>query len=243
MPKLFSSPLGWLFTGLGVLIVAMTAFVVFQPVKVVPRLGEGPDYALVDQQGAPVTPARMEGKFVLLGFGYLHDPTGALEETVADLRRVEAALAGDELAEDVVLALVLFDPARDTLEARQAFAAAQGLTGDQWLVVSGEEASLKRMIGQGFGIYYEPVPMADLIARQPELADRLEGPPADEDYGYLQAERLMLVDERNLIRGEYRMPLDVETALRDLRLMDRERNSSGASRAVNEAAHLFLCYP
>jgi hypothetical protein len=53
----------------------------------------------------------------------------------------------------------------------------------------------------------------------------------------------VLVDDLNVIRAEYRAPLDLERLMRDIRLIIREKDSAGAERALNEAAHLFLCYP
>jgi cytochrome oxidase Cu insertion factor (SCO1/SenC/PrrC family) len=241
MGDFFAKPLNWLWMGVGIALAAMTAFVVFQPVKVVPRIAYGPEYSLVDQRGETVTPEDFAGRFVLFGFGYTSDPTGTLDRTLADMRAFEDAVIAEGMAGDVTLALILFDEARDTTERRAAFAAERGL--DDWLLLGGEASTVKRVIGQGFGVYYEAVPLADLVASQPQLADRLDGPPAEGEMAYLQAERYMLVGDQNFVRADYRAPLDLEIALRDVRLMAREKEATGAAHAVNEAAHLFLCYP
>ncbi len=242
MAAFFTKPLGWLFGGLGLLVAAMTAFAVFQPVKVVPRLADAPQMRLTDQRGQPVSNETLAGQIVLFGFGTSYDPTGALDETLAEMEGFRARAEAEGLGEDVRLALILFDDQRDTVERRRQLAAERGL-GDGWLLLGGEADELKRVIGQGFGVYYEAVPLADLLDSQPGLAAQLDGPPAPGETAFLQAQRYVLVDERSIIRAEYRAPLNLDLLLRDVRLIARERASTGAGRVVNEAAHLFLCYP
>lgn len=236
-------PVGWLFMALGLLVIAMTAFVVFQPVKVIPRRAYGPEYRLVDQASRIITQETLAGKIVLFGFGYTSDPTDAIDQTLEDMQGLHAATEAEGPDQDVLLALILYDDQRDTVEKRLAFAAEHDLGGDRWLLLGGDSQTLKRVIGQGFGVYYEAVALEDLIVSQPELASVLDASADPEGYGYLQAQRYILVDERNIIRAEYRAPLDLGTALRDVQLVLRERQSTGASRALNEAAHLFMCYP
>ena len=234
MGDLFSKPLNWLFAFVGLLLAAMIFFVVFQPVKVVPRLAYGPAYQLVDQNGAPFTDAMLYGKVVLYGFGYSSDPTGGLDQTIADMRQLQQAAEAEGMGDQVMLVLILFDDQRDTPQQRVALAQEHGLDPERWVLLGGDAPTLKQVIGQGFGVYYERVPLSDL----------LDDPSAPtEAYGYLQAQRTILVDERNIIRAEYRSPLNLERAMRDVRLIIKEKNSTGAARALNEAAHLFMCYP
>jgi protein SCO1/2 len=233
---LFSRPAAWAAIPVGLLLGATAAFALFQPVKVVPRVALGPTFELADQEGQPFTDQTYAGRITLYGFGYLADPTGALDQTLGDMQAFQGRARADGLAGDTALALILFDERRDTVAARQALALERGLDLDNWSLVSGGAQTLKRVIGQGFGIYYEAVPLADLPGG-PYGADRAG------EYGYLQAQRYVLIDERNLIRAEYRAPLDLEIVMRDVRLILRERDSVGAARTLNEAAHLFLCYP
>ncbi len=231
-------PMTWFLAPVGLLLLATMSFAIFQPVKVVPRIAAGPSYTLTDQTGQPFTDQSYAGKIVLYGFGYTSDPTGVLDQTLADMQQFQAEARAQEPGSEVALALVLFDDQRDTTKRRRRFAAERGLDLSNWALLGGDADSLKRMIGQGLGIYYEQVPLGD--------APGLEGQSAaqsGEGYGYLQAERYVLVDDLNVIRAEYRSPLDMERLMRDVRLIIREKNSSGAERALNEAAHLFLCYP
>lgn len=235
-------PQNWLLIAAALIVAASIAFVVFQPVKVVPRMYYGPEYALEDQRGQPVTEGVLAGEVVLFGFGYSADHGGTLARTVEDFKKVEQALAAEGDGQDLRLALVMFDAERDTAPVRLDYAEAHNLGAD-WLVLGGEHDAMKRMIGQGFSIYYEALPLSELAVSDETIAARLDGAADPADYGYIQSERYILVDENNIVRAEYRAPLDVEIVLRDLALMERERNTTGAGRLVNEAAHLFLCYP
>lgn len=228
---------------LGLLIAAMTAFVVFQPVTVVPRMNLGPEYDLVDQHGDMVGTVELSGKMVLWGFGYSNDLTGAIDETIGEMLDAQRALEVEGMDYSIQFALILYDEQRDTVEQRLLFANEQGLEERDWLVLGGEADTLKRIIGQGFGIYYEAIPLDELIANEPELAMVFDENTDVEGYGYLQAYRYVLIDENNIVRAEYRAPLDIEMVVRDAGLIIREAESKGASRALNEAAHLFLCYP
>ncbi|HEC22056.1 MAG TPA: SCO family protein [Chloroflexi bacterium] len=244
MAQFLSRPLNWLFLALGALVAAMTAFVVFQPVQVIPRLAYGPEYELIDQNGQPFTDRDFQGRIVLYGFGYTSDPTDIIIQTLTDMQDFQRRIKAEEFDTQVALALILFDNQRDTPERRQAFAGEHGLDLSNWVLLSGDAQSLKRVIGQGFGVYYEAVPLADLLESRSEwLREDVSVEVTPDAYGFLQAQRYILVDERNIIRAEYRAPLDVELAMRDIRYIIREKNSKGVSRALNEAAHLFLCYP
>jgi protein SCO1/2 len=243
MAAFLRNPLHWLFIALGLVVIGMTAFVVFQPVQVVPRLAYGPEYGLEDQAGRTVTAETLEGSITLFGFGYTSDPTDTLHQTLSDLAAFRQALLSDGTAADVRLALILFDPQRDTLARRQALAASHEVDQQEWLLLSGEENLLKQIIGQGFGVYYEAAPLPELAASRTDISPAELEAAGPDAYGYLQAQRYILVDGQNVIRADYRAPLDLETALRDIRLIIREQNSTGAARVLNEAAHLFLCYP
>lgn len=239
MPEFFLRPLSWLLAAVGVLLVATMGFAIFRPIKVIPRIAEGPSYELTDQNGQLITQQTFAGKIVLYGFGYTYDPTQILDRTVADMQSVQAEARSRNIEADIALALVLFDNQRDTPERRREFAAERGLDLTNWVLLGGDGEALKRMIGQGFGIYYEAVPLEELASS--ESLNIGNAPPGS--YGYLQAERYVLVDDINVIRAEYRAPLDLERLVRDILLIIREKNSVGAERTLNEAAHLFLCYP
>lgn len=180
MSGFFGRPLNWVIIALGMLIAAMTAFAVFQPVQVIPRIAYGPSYELTDQWGQPSNELALQGKIVLYGFGYTSDPTDTIDLTLDDMRGFQTAARAEDYESEIMLVLILFDDQRDTPDQLQDFAREHELDLSNWVLLSGDAVTLKKVIGQGFGVYYEAVPLAELLG----------APPVDsDDYGYLQAHR------------------------------------------------------
>lgn len=200
------------------------AFAVFQPVKVVPRLGLAPGYTLVDQAGARLTSEDLRGTVAIYTFGYTHCetrcfPTDSLFGALQD--RLDEAELGDV---PVRLVTVSFDPERDTPPVLATAALDAGADPEVWSFATGQPAALKTLIGTGFGIYY--------------------GPDPETDGAFEYRPGIMIVDGNGILRREYRWGLPtVNGLLEDLRVIAREVNASdGAARLAYEAAHIFACY-
>ncbi len=71
------------------------------------------DFELVDHRGEPFTPARLEGQWTLLFFGFTFCPD-ICPTTMAFLDQFVGALEGTE-ARDTQVAMISVDPARDTV--------------------------------------------------------------------------------------------------------------------------------
>jgi protein SCO1 len=217
-------PLARLWQGLLFLpLVAVLAFVIFQPVQVLPRIELAPAFSLIDQTGARFTSEDLRGKLVLYNFTY----TGCGEacpqtsETMDTLQQVVRDLDLGGLP--VAFVSISFDPARDTPERMAAYAAQVGADGEIWRFATGEDAHLKQIIGASYNTYYQ--------AR------------ADGSFEFDPV--FVLVDGWGIKRAVYRTAMpDPETVARDFVLLAREvENSEGINRFAYEAAHLFLCYP
>lgn len=209
---------------LGFLVLLIMGFAVFQPVKVVPRLGLAPGYTLVDQDGRRLTSEDARGAVTLYTFGYTHCETGCFP-TDSLLRAVQDRLGELELGDmRVRMVTVSFDPDRDSPAVLQAAARSAGADPAVWTFATGEPDALKTLIGTGFEVYYGP---------HPERAGAYEYRPG-----------IFIVDGNGILRREYRwgMP-SVDGLLKDLRVLAREINASeGAARLAYEAAHIFACY-
>ena len=120
MNRSWTIPARWLFVPLGLLAGLTTAFVVFRPVQVVPRIAAGPEYQLNDQNGEAVGSKQLAGSIVLYGFGYTYDPTGGIDRTLEDMGAFQEQFSASEFSIEVVL--ILFDDVRDTAARRQEFA-------------------------------------------------------------------------------------------------------------------------
>jgi len=196
-------------------------------------MGLGPGFGLIDQYGDRLTNEDLRGRIVLYNFTYTNCTTPCPETTprMAEIH----ALIGTLETHDIPIELVTisFDPARDTAQRLQQFAAQfvneKGAGANQtdsqapWHFVTGEEMPLKYIIGGGFGSYYQ----------------------ANEDGSFTFDQTFVLVDGAGIIRAKYRnKPPALATIERDIELVAKEaKESTGATRLAYEAAHLFLCYP
>lgn len=202
----------------------MFAFVIFQPVQVLPRIRLAPGFTLTDHDGQRLTSEDVRGKFVLYGFTFTNcpPPCGNIDSTVQQVRdRInEVELFGNQ----VEFVTISVDPERDSPEVLAAHAAAVGAGGDWRFATNEDQAILKTIVGGGFHTFYE------------EGADG----SLNLDPGFV------LVDGDGIIRNEYRyrtVAPDVDRILRHLGVLAEEvEKSRGATSLAYEAAHLFLCY-
>ncbi len=107
-----------------------------------------PALDLTDQSGQPFSLDQLEGKAVLLFFGFTNCPD-VCPLTLSDFGAVRAELG--EQAEDVAVVFVTVDPARDTPERMAEYlqffdASYIGLTGTDEQIAAA---------AQGYGVYYQ----------------------------------------------------------------------------------------
>ncbi len=206
----------------GLPVVAILAFAVFRPIRVLPRIDLAPSYIFTDQNGQRFSSEDMRAKIVLYNFAYTHCGP-ACDETFQVMRAVQERLGElDPESPEVHLVTISLDPERDGPEQLQAYAAQVG-SGDNWHFITGPPQPLKNVVGGGFEVFYQ------------------EG----EDGSIRFEPTLLLVDGWNILRAEYRGDLPTpEEMFADVDLLATEAvKSKGVSRYAYEAAHLFLCYP
>lgn len=209
---------------LGLLTLALVLwFAIARPVKVLPRMEPLPAFVLVDQYGLPINSSDLAGRTVFINFTYTGCGEACAGQRAALVALREALRAEGRLGGEVIFLTVSFDPARDTPEALQIYAAQLGAERGSWRFATGDPRELKALIGGELGFYYG-------------AADALGAIEHDQ--------RMILVDRNGLIRAKYRAEsLELSTLLRDIGLVDQELGSSGMMRQVYEASHVFLCYP
>ncbi len=206
----------------GLLVATIMGFAVFQPVKVVPRLGLAPGYSLVDQSGSPLTSEDLRGAIAIYTTGYT-TCDGRCYPADSIFGELQERLGEVELGEiPVRLVTISIDPERDLPAVLDSVARRRGADPAVWTLATGDAAALKTLVGTGFGLYY-----------------------GRNDDGLLEySPGFMIVDGNGILRREYRwgMP-SVEGLLKDLRVIAREAQASeGAAKLAYEAAHLFACY-
>jgi protein SCO1/2 len=218
---------GWkvgLISFAAVVFLAVGAFVVFQPVQVLPRVRLAPGFTLTDQSGERLTSEDLRGKFVLYSFTYTScpPPCGDVDATMqaVQTRLEEVELYGNQVA----FVTISIDPERDTAEVLAAHAADLG-AGPNWrFATTDNQGALKDIVGGGFRTFYEQ----------------------QDDGTFSFDPGFVLVDGYGIIRNEYRYQTvapDVDRIVRHLGVIAEEvEKSTGAATLAYEAAHLFLCY-
>jgi len=210
------------------------AFAIFQPILVLPRMGLGPGFGLVDSNGQRVTNEDLRGHIVLYHFTYTRcaDPCPQTTAVMAEVHGLIDSMTLQNIP--VALVTISFDTEHDGPAELHAFA--QHVINDAassndprdaatvpWHFLSGDALPVKYVIGGGFGAYYQ----------------------ANEDGTFTFDPMVVLVDGAGLIRAKYRTATPaIETIQRDMEMVAKEAaESTGATRLAYEAAHLFLCYP
>ncbi|MBI5053874.1 MAG: SCO family protein [Chloroflexi bacterium] len=208
----------------GLLALSIIAFAIFQPIKVLPRIGLAPGLGLIDQDGRVLSNETLRGHIVLYNFTYSRCASPC-PQTMGVMQAVQEQLNGsfDNKGFRIRLLTISLDPAYDTPQVLKEFALRSGADRPRWWFVTGDESQLKYAVGGGFNVYY--------------AADAKGGITVDPVF--------VLVDGWGIVRAEYRTASPaIDRILRDISLViDEAKNSEGVARYAYEAAHLFLCYP
>ena len=106
---------------------------------------ELPSFTLTNVEGEELSTAQLEGKVVLLYFGYTYCPDFC-PATLTDFQRVKQNLGDD--ADDVAFMMISVDPARDTPERMKEYLA---FFDSAFIGLTGTEADLAP-VKQEFGI-------------------------------------------------------------------------------------------
>lgn len=143
------------------------------------------DFSLVDQQGQAFTPARLEGTWTLLFFGFTHCPD-VCPTTLSFLAELHRQLETTEAANTQVV-MVTVDPARDTPETLATYVPYfhpdfVGVTGEFMNILS---------FAQAFNAPFRKV-----------TAD-------DGSYSMDHSANVVLINPRGDFHGFFRAPLDL----------------------------------
>lgn len=106
------------------------------------------DFTLIDTHADPFSLSELQGKAVLVYFGYTYCPD-VCPITLGDFKRAKELL-GDE-AENVVFMMVSVDPKRDTSERLRTYI---GNYDPEFIGLVGDETTL-RQISPDYGLFYE----------------------------------------------------------------------------------------
>ncbi|TCO73185.1 protein SCO1/2 [Chromatocurvus halotolerans] len=143
------------------------------------------EFSLVDHRGEPFTPARLEGEWTLVFFGFTHCPD-ICPTTMAFLDRFIGELDGTE-AEDTEVVMISVDPARDTVEQLASYVP---YFNEDFTGVTGEFLDLFRF-ATNLNTPFRKVP------------------GQDDDYVVDHSANVILINPRGDYHGFFKAPLDM----------------------------------
>lgn len=139
------------------------------------------DFRLVERSGKTVTQADLTNRYLVVGFLHTSCSLTCLEVS-RRLSEVQTLLAGPD---DVRLVSITVDPRTDTPELLSEFATKYGADPERWLFLTGEKAAVHRLVAASF------------------LDRGTEGPDNPIPGGFLNTERIFLVDREGRVRRHF----------------------------------------
>ncbi len=166
-----------------------------------PDYGPAPAFALTDPWGRTVRADDLRGKVVLASFLY-SACTDACPLLAPRLRDLQEALRRDgHLGTRALLLTFTVDPERDTPEVLRDYALRVGADPAGWRFLTGEPATVQRLIEEGFRLGVQRVPLA---AGQRVRHVHADGTVHEHDYDtVVHSNRFVLIDREWRIRGYY----------------------------------------
>lgn len=155
-----------------------------------PLLSQVPDFALLDQTGSAVDRSQLAGRPWIADFVFTRCAISCPRMT-SQMLRLRARLTSQVGADGRLaarLVSVTVDPAHDRPEVLAAYAAGYGITGTDWLFLTGEPTAVRSLVRDGFKLPVEDTPA--------DATDRLAEP-------ITHSSRFVLVDGEGMIRGYY----------------------------------------
>lgn len=151
-----------------------------------PIVATVPDFELTNSAGGRVSRADLDGAVWVADFIFT-ECGGICPVLSARMAEVQKALGERQV--EARLVSISVDPARDTVEALQAYSRRFGADPERWWFLTGERNALYDLISKGFLL---------------SVADRTQA-EADADGGELitHSDRFVLVDREARIRGYY----------------------------------------
>ena len=147
------------------------------------------DFSVVDQDGLPFTPARLEGAVHLTGF-FFTTCTSYCPRLIGSMRELQETMKVQEPYEkygtDLRLLGITVDPDTDTPERLRQYMQEMELDPELWTLVTGEREAIRELVEGGFA---------------QAMGERQEVSPGMFDIAHSM--RLAMLDEDGGVRGFY----------------------------------------
>ncbi len=210
----------------GLLLALTAAFVIYKPIKVLPRVRLAPGFILTNQDGETMNNEQFRGKITLYNFTYTRCQPPKCRQFDTIMKEVQDRMSEVETyGTPVEFVTITFDPEHDTPKVLKAYAEDIGADTSTWhFLTSDDPQQIRRVVGTGFQVYYK------------------ERGPGDFEF----IPTIIMVDGWGIVRGIYNGRIYVADADRILNhfnvIASEAAFSKGANKLGYSAAHLFLCY-
>ncbi len=214
------------YAAFGLLLALTAAFVIYKPIKVLPRVRLAPGFILTNQDGETMNNEQFRGKITLYNFTYTRCQPPECRQFDTIMKEVQDRIGEVETyGTPVEFVTITFDPEHDTPEVLKAYAEDIGADTSAWhFLTSDDPQQIRRVVGTGFQVYYK------------------ERGPGDFEF----IPTIIMVDGWGIVRGIYNGRIYVADADRILNhfnvIASEAAFSKGANKLGYSAAHLFLCY-
>jgi protein SCO1/2 len=211
----YRNPALWIALGISVVLFAAlwTGVIFLLPRAGAAKLddfGPAPAFRLTDQHGQPFGSQELADKVVLVDFIYTSCPDicPLLSEQMSTVQgRLRDA---GQLGSRVVLVSFTVDPARDSPEVLQSYAARYRADSEAWRFLTGPERELMTVIVDGFHVGVQAAPPNPLAT----------GVASGGGYEVMHSGRLILIDRAGRIRAYYdTREFDLDRVVRDVRAL------------------------
>lgn len=173
-----------------------------------PEIGTAPEFLLVNRDGRQIDSSELLGSPWVADFIFTR--------CALSCPRMTERMLGLEAMEPGGLQRVSFsvDPEYDSPQVLQLYADSWGITDPNWLFLTGEKETIRRLVTEGFklGLDDEPPPGA-----------------ASPGEPILHSTRFVLVDSKGVVRGYYDAfrPEELNRLARDFRVVAAESSNVG----------------
>lgn len=160
-------------------------------------IGELPSFRLMSHSGSEISEKSVEGQVTVIGF-FFTKCEGICPALTSAMKRLDRKFSNTNRLK---LLQISVDPTNDTVERLKEFASENGVSGDRWVLLTGQKGQAVSFAREGLKLGATEVP-GDI----------------------LHSDRFVLVDAKGQIRGYYR-PLeedDFDRLVNDIQALVKE---------------------
>lgn len=182
-----------------------------EPLPVNSRLGG--EFELVDQHGEPFKSQQLEGRAVLLFFGFTHCPD-ICPASLARMSHVWKMLDEEGYGDEVQVVFITFDHERDTPEHLKEYLE---FFGANVVGLTGTEEQIQHAAEQ-FGVVYLRTE-DDTAEEVMDAGDGSDAGVVEKGYAYSHSDFIYLLDQQSRVRKLFKSDEDIDQVFADAKTL------------------------